>query len=97
MELQSFRSIFAIIAIIAVVIELVTFFRKFPKPSELAFSTLVNFGIINFVVFESGFRSSKITLVLGVLAYVGLLLHLYFWINFNFRRKKSKWKPLYLL
>lgn len=38
MELQSFRSIFAIIAIIAVVIELVTFFRKFPKPSELAFS-----------------------------------------------------------
>jgi len=46
MELQSFRSIFAIIAIIAVVIELVTFFRKFPKPSELAFSTLVNFGII---------------------------------------------------
>ena len=47
MELQSFRSIFAIIAIIAVVIELVTFFRKFPKPSELAFSTLVNFGIIN--------------------------------------------------
>lgn len=54
MELQSFRSIFAIIAIIAVVIELVTFFRKFPKPSELAFSTLVNFGVINFVVFERG-------------------------------------------
>ena len=88
MELQSFRSIFAIIAIIAVVIELVTFFRKFPKPSELAFSTLVNFGVINFVVFERGFRNSKITLVLGVLAYVGLLLHLYFWIKFNSRRKK---------
>lgn len=88
MELQSFRSIFAIIAIIAVVIELVTFFRKFPKPSELAFSTLVNFSVIDFVVFERGFRSSKITLVLGVLAYVGLLLHLYFWIKFNFRRKK---------
>lgn len=59
MELQSFRSIFAIIAIIAVVIELVTFFRKFPKPSELAFSTLVNFGVINFVVFERGFRNPK--------------------------------------
>jgi len=88
MELQSFRSIFAIIAIIAVVIELVTFFRKFPKPSELAFSTLVNFCVIDFVVFERGFRSSKITLVLGVLAYVGLLLHLYFWIKFNSRRKK---------
>lgn len=59
MELQSFRSIFAIIAIIAVVIELVTFFRKFPKPSELAFSTLVNFGVIDFVVFERGFRNPK--------------------------------------
>lgn len=88
MELQSFRSIFAIIAIIVVVIELVTFFKKFPKPSELAFSTLVNFGVIDFVIFERGFISSKITLVLGVLAYVGLLLHLYFWIKFNFRRKK---------
>ena len=60
MELQSFRSIFAIIALIAVVIELVTFFRKFPKPSELAFSTLVNFGVIDFVVFERRFRSSKL-------------------------------------
>lgn len=88
MELQSFRSIFAIIAIIAVVIELVTFFRKFPKPSELAFSTLLNFGIIDFVVFERGFKSHRITLILGVLAYIGLLLHLYFWIKFNFRRKK---------
>ena len=88
MELQSFRSIFAIIAIITVVIELVTFFRKFSKPSELAFSTLVNFGIINFVIFERGFRNPKITLILGVLAYIGLLLHLYFWIKFIFRRKK---------
>lgn len=88
MELQSFRSIFAIIAIIAVVIELVTFFRKFPKPSELAFSTLVNFGIINFVVFERGFRNSKITLILGVLAYIGLLLHAYFWFKFTSWRKK---------
>lgn len=88
MELQSFRSIFAIIAIIAVVIELVTFFRKFPRPSELAFSTLVNFGVINFVVFERGFRNSKITLILGVLAYVGLLLHAYFWFKFTSWRKK---------
>lgn len=78
MELQSFRSIFVIIAIIAVVIELVTFFRKFPKPSELAFSTLVNFGVIDFVVFERDSEVLKITLVLGVLAYIGLLLHLYF-------------------
>ena len=75
MELQSFHSIFAIIAIIAIVI-------------ELAFSTLVNFGVIDFVVFERGFRNPKITLILGVLAYIGLLLHLYFWIKFNFRRKK---------
>ena len=88
MELQSFRGLLTIVAIIVVVIELFTFFKKFQKPSELAFSTLVNFGIIDFVVFEMGFRSSKITLVLGVLAYVGLLLHLYFWIKFNFRRKK---------
>lgn len=88
MELQSFRSIFAIIAIIAVVIELVTFFRKFPKPSELAFSTLVNFSVIDFVVFEKGFRNPKITLVLGILAYVGLLLHAYFWFKFTSWRKK---------
>lgn len=88
MELQSFRSIFAIIAIIAVVIELVTFLRKFPKPSELAFSTLVNFSVIDFVVFERGFRNSKITLILGVLAYVGLLLHAYFWFKFTSWRKK---------
>ena len=39
----------------------------------MAFSTLVNFGVINFVVFERGFRNPKITLVLGILAYVGLL------------------------
>ena len=88
MELQSFRSIFAIIAIIAVVIELVTFFRKFPKPSELAFSTLVNFGVINFVIFDRGFKDHRITLVLGILAYVGLMLHLYLWIRFTPRRKK---------
>lgn len=88
MELQSFHSIFAIIAVVAVVIELITFFRKFPKPSELAFSTLVNFGVINFVVFERGFRNPKITLVLGILAYVGLLLHAYFWFKFTFWRKK---------
>lgn len=88
MELQSFRSIFAIIAIIAVVIELVTFFRKFPKPSELAFSTLVNFGIINFVVFERGFRDSIFTIIFSVIAYLGLFAHLYFWIKFMFWRKK---------
>lgn len=88
MELQSFHSIFAIIAVVAVVIELITFFRKFPKPSELAFSTLVNFGVINFVVFERGFRNPKITLVLGILAYVGLLLHAYFWFKFTSWRKK---------
>lgn len=88
MELQSFRSIFAIIAIIAVVIELVTFFRKFPKPSELAFSTLVNFGVINFVVFERGFRDSIFTIIFSVIAYLGLFAHLYFWIKFMFWRKK---------
>lgn len=88
MELQSFHNILAVIALITVVIELVTFFRKFPKPSELAFSTLINFRVIDFVIFERGFRNPKITLVLGMLVYVGLLLHLYFWINFIFRRKK---------
>ena len=88
MELQSFHSIIAIIAIITVVMELVTFFMKFPKPSELAFSTLINFSAIDFVVFERGFGNSKITLVLGLLVSIGLLLHLYFWIKFNFRRKK---------
>lgn len=88
MELQSFHNIIAIIAIITVVMELVTFFRKFPKPSELALSTLINFSAINFVVFERGFGNSKITLVLGMLVYIGLLLHLYFWIKFMFWRKK---------
>lgn len=56
MELQSFRGLLAIVAIIAVVIELFTFFKKFPKPSELAFSTLVNFGVINFVIFDRGLK-----------------------------------------
>ena len=88
MELQSFHNLLAVIALITVVIELVTFFRRFPKPSELAFSTLINFSVIDFVVFERGFRNSKITLVLGLLVYAGLLLHLYFWIKFIFRRKK---------
>lgn len=88
MELQSFRGLLVIVAIIAVVIELFTFFMKFPKLSELAFSALVNFGVIDFVVFERGFRNPKITLILGVLAYIGLLLHLYFWIKFNSRKKK---------
>lgn len=88
MELQSFHNLLAVIALITVVIELVTFFRKFPKPSELAFSTLINFSVIDFVVFERGFRNPKITLVLGILVYVGLLLHAYFWFKFTFRRKK---------
>lgn len=88
MELQSFHNILAVIALITVVIELVTFFRKFPKPSELAFSTLINFSVIDFVIFERGFRNPKITLVLGMLVCVGLLLHLYFWIKFISWRKK---------
>ena len=88
MELQSFHSILAVIAIITVVMELVTFFMKFPKPSELAFSTLINFSAVDFVIFERGFGNSKITLVLGMLVSIGLLLHLYFWINFIFRSKK---------
>ena len=88
MELQSFHSILAVIVIITVVMELVTFFMKFPKPSELAFSTLINFSAVDFVIFERGFGNSKITLVLGMLVSIGLLLHLYFWIKFNFRRKK---------
>lgn len=88
MELQSIHNLLAVIALITVVIELVTFFRKFPKPSELAFSTLINFSVIDFVVFERGFRNPKITLVLGILVYTGLLLHLYFWIKFIFGRKK---------
>jgi hypothetical protein len=77
-----------VIAIITVVMELVTFFMKFPKPSELAFSTLINFSAVDFVIFERGFGNSKITLVLGMLVSIGLLLHLYFWINFIFRSKK---------
>ena len=88
MELQSFHNLLAVIALITVVIELVTFFRKFPKPSELAFSTLINFSVIDFVIFERGFRNPKITLVLGILVCIGLLLHLYFWFKFTFRRKK---------
>lgn len=88
MELQSFRGLLAVIAIITVVIELFTFFKKSPKPSELAFSTLVNFGVINFVIFDRGFKDHRTTLVLGILAYVGLMLHLYFWIRFMLRRKK---------
>ena len=88
MELQSFHNLLAVIALITVVIELVIFFRKFPKPSELAFSTLINFSVIDFVVFERGFRNPKVTLMLGILVYIGLLLHLYFWIKFMFRRKK---------
>lgn len=59
MELQSFHNLLAVIALTTVVIELVTFFRKFPKPSELAFSTLINFSVIDFVVFERGFRNPK--------------------------------------
>lgn len=78
MELQSFYNLLAVIALTTVVIELITFFRKFPKPSELAFSTLINFSVIDFVVFERGFRNPKITLVLGILVYIGLLLHAYF-------------------
>lgn len=88
MELQSFRGLLAIVAIIAVVIELFTFFKKFPEPSELAFSSLVNFGVINFVIFDRGFKDSRITLALGMLACIGILLHLYFWIKFTFKRKK---------
>lgn len=88
MELQSFHSILTMIAIITVVMELVTFFMKFPKSSELAFSTLINFSAIDSVIFERGFGNSKITLVLGMLVSIGLLLHLYFWIKFIFRRKK---------
>lgn len=88
MELQSFHSILAVIVIITVIMELVTFFMKFPKPSELAFSTLINFSAVDFVIFERGFGNSKITLVLGMLVSIGLLLHLYFWIKFIFRRKK---------
>lgn len=88
MELQSFYNLLAVIALTTVVIELITFFRKFPKPSELAFSTLINFSVIDFVVFERGFRNPKITLVLGILVYIGLLLHAYFWFKFTFMRKK---------
>lgn len=88
MGLQSIHSILAIIAVIAVVMNIFTFIWKFPSPAYLGLNTLINFSIINFVVFERGFRNPKITLILGVLAYIGLLLHLYFWIKFNFRRKK---------
>lgn len=88
MELQSFRGLLAIVAIIAVVIELFTFFKKLPEPSELAFSSLVNFGVINFVIFDRGFKDSRITLALGVLACIGILLHACFWFKFTFKRKK---------
>lgn len=88
MELQSVHNILAIIAVVAVVMNIFTFIRKFPHPAYLGFSTLINFGVINFVVFERGFRDSIFTIIFSVIAYLGLFAHLYFWIKFMFWRKK---------
>lgn len=88
MELQSVHNILAIIAVIAIVINIFTFIWKFPSPAYLGFSTLINFGVINFVVFERGFRDSIFTIIFSVIAYLGLFAHLYFWIKFMFWRKK---------
>lgn len=88
MELQSFHGIPAIIAILNIIMNIFTFIRKFPHPAYLGFSTLINFGVINFVVFERGFRDSIFTIIFSVIAYLGLFAHLYFWIKFMFWRKK---------
>ena len=88
MELQSIHSILAIIAVVAVVMNIFTFIRKSPHPTYLGFSTLINFGVINFVVFERGFGDSIFTIIFSVVAYLGLFAHLYFWVKFMFRRKK---------
>ena len=88
MELQSFHGILAIIAILNIIMNIFTFNRKFPHPAYLGFSTLINFGVINFVVFERGFRDSIFTIIFSVIAYLGLFAHLYFWIKFMFWRKK---------
>lgn len=88
MELQSLSSILAIIAVLDIIMNIFTFIRKFPHPAYLGFSTLINFGVINFVVFERGFGDSIFTIVFSVIAYLGLFAHLYFWIRFMFWRKK---------
>lgn len=88
MELQSFHGILAIIAILNIIMNIFTFIRNFPHPAYLGFSTLINFGVINFVVFERGFGDSPYTIIFSVIAYLSLFAHLYFWIKFMFWRKK---------
>lgn len=55
MGLQSVSNILAVIAILDIIMNIFTFIRKSPHPAYLGFSTLINFGVINFVVFERGF------------------------------------------
>lgn len=88
MELQSIHSILAVIALIAVVMNIFTFIWKFPSPAYLGLNTLINFSVINFVVFERGFGDSVFTIVFSVIAYLGLFAHLYFWIKFMLWRNK---------
>lgn len=88
MGLQSVSNILAVIAILDIIINIFTFIRKSPHPAYLGFSTLINFGVINFVVFERGFGDSIFTIIFSVIAYLGLFAHLYFWIKFMFWRKK---------
>ena len=87
MELQSFHSILAVIVVVAVVMNIFTFIWKFPSPAYLGLNTLINFSVINFVVFERGFRDFIFTIIFSIAAYLGLFAHLYFWIKFMFRRK----------
>lgn len=88
MELQSFSNILAVIAILDIIMNIFTFIRKFPHPAYLEVSTLINFGVINFVVFERRFGDSVFTVIFSVIAYLGLFAHLYFWIRFMLWRKK---------
>ena len=88
MELQSFSNILAVIAILDIIMNIFIFIRKFPHPAYLGFSTLINFGVINFVVFERGFGDSVFTIIITIITYLGLFAHLYFWIRFMLWRRK---------
>lgn len=88
MGLQSVSNIFAVIAILDIIMNIFTFIRKSPHPAYLGFSTLINFGVINFVVFKRGFGDSPFTIIFSIIAYLGLFAHLYFWIKLMLWRNK---------
>lgn len=88
MGLQSVSNILAVIAILDMIINTFTFISKSPHPAYLGFSTLINFGVINFVVFERGFGDSPFTIIFSIIAYLGLFAHLYFWIKLMLWRNK---------